>query len=313
MISSNLNGTVSGLAFRDEDIITYDPASNNWSLLFDGSDVGLGNVDIDGFSFRNSQILISLDSDFTLNNFGPVDDSDILAFTPTSLGATTAGRYSMFFDGSDVGLSSSGEDIDAIDFDKDGNLLISVNGSFSAPGPGGSTVRGNDEDVFALTNGAFGTTTSGVWSLYFDGSAIGMTNSSEDLQALWIDHTQQKLYFATINDYVLTGGLAGNEDDIVTCTYTSLGATTTCALDRYWNGQDHGFGASAIDSLSIGTVSLTSNGQAAAVAPDDSTAQQPIDDTVEYPGDDADDLEELDGMEEDINRDNKLFMPRVIH
>ena len=40
---------------RDEDIIVYDPTSDSWSLLFDGSDVGLGNVDVDGFAFRNGE------------------------------------------------------------------------------------------------------------------------------------------------------------------------------------------------------------------------------------------------------------------
>ena len=34
-------------------------------------------------------------------------DEDLLAFTPRTLGATTSGSFSLYFDGSDVGLSTS--------------------------------------------------------------------------------------------------------------------------------------------------------------------------------------------------------------
>jgi hypothetical protein len=180
-IGSNVNGRVKSLAFRDEDIIVYNPTTDEWSLLFDGSDVGVGNVDLDAFTFLpDGRILLSVDKDFKLNNFGQVDDSDILAFTPTSLGDSTAGGYELYFDGSDVDLTSSGEDIDAIDFDVDGNLIISVNGSFRAPGPNGM-LRGNDEDLFLLNNGVFGSNSSGRWSLYFDGSDVGLRDSDEDI------------------------------------------------------------------------------------------------------------------------------------
>jgi hypothetical protein len=43
-----------------------------------------------------------------------VDDSDIVCFVPSSLGATTAGAFVFHFDGSDVGLTTDDEDVDAI-------------------------------------------------------------------------------------------------------------------------------------------------------------------------------------------------------
>jgi hypothetical protein len=139
-----------------------------------------------------------VDRDFTLSGFGAVDDSDILAFTPTSLGDITSGSYTPYFDGSTVGLTTSGEDVDAIDFDASGNLVVSVTGAFRAPGASGE-VRGNDEDLFALNP-------SNQWSLYFDGSDVGLTTSDEDVQALWVDHANSQLYFATLQNYLLPDG-----------------------------------------------------------------------------------------------------------
>jgi len=304
ILSGVNNGNIGGLAYRDEDIIANNLGTNTWTLVFDGSDVGLGNVDVDAFAWLpNGHLLLSVDKDFTLNNFGPVDDADILEFTPTALGPTTTGSYTLYFDGSDVGLNDSSEDIDAIGFAATGELLISVNGSFNALG-----VKGNDEDLFVLHNATFGTNTGGTWELYFDGSDVELTASGEDIQALWADHANQKLYFATNGNYSLPGKVKGNEDDVVLCTYTALGATTACTFTRFWNGdEDHDFDDNGIDGLLIGAVPQINPANVAA-------ASTPIDDTVEAAGDDADEVDSPDETEEAAEAEtNSIFLPVVIN
>ena len=78
----------------------------------------------------------------------------------------------MYFDGSDVGLSSSSEGIDAVAIDAAGRIHLSTSGSFSVPG-----VSGADEDVFIFVPTQLGTTTTGTFSstLVFDGSLRGIT------------------------------------------------------------------------------------------------------------------------------------------
>ena len=49
---------------------------------------------------------------------GKVDKHDIVRFEPTSTGPNTAGDFFKFFDGSDVGLTEDGENIDGITFDE---------------------------------------------------------------------------------------------------------------------------------------------------------------------------------------------------
>src|SRR5690606_23329996 len=79
--------------------------------------------------------------------------------------------WSLLFDGSDVGLSSSSENIDAVSIDAQGRLYLSTTGNFSVPGRSGT-----NEDVFVFTASTLGSSTSGSFSssLYIDGSALGL-------------------------------------------------------------------------------------------------------------------------------------------
>jgi hypothetical protein len=108
-VSSTTNGNV-GFAFSDEDIVRFDPNTDSWTMYFDGSDVGLGtnsSQDVDAFDLLDDgTILLSIAGDTTIPNVGAIDDADIVRFTPTSLGLNTAGVYSWYFDGSDVGLTT---------------------------------------------------------------------------------------------------------------------------------------------------------------------------------------------------------------
>lgn len=300
--------------------MAYNPTTQQWSLVFDGSDVGLGNVDVDGFAFLpNGHLLLSVDKDFKLSGFGPVDESDILEFIPGSYGPTTSGSYLLYFDGSDVGLDKSDEDVDAIDFEGN-NLLISVAGEFKA-----QNVKGADEDLFKLSNFVSGDNTSGTWSLYFDGSDVGLTSSGEDLFGLWADHANSKLYLSTHDNFSVPGA-SGDEDDIFVCTYSSLGATTACTFSVVWDGDSAGFDDDAIDGLSIGAPPLVNDCITAANVATSAQEMSPacfigtenqgsiaVDDTVEYPGDDANEPDPLDGEETDVEeaQNNAIFLPLI--
>jgi hypothetical protein len=55
----------------NEDIVQYDPATDTWSLYFDGSDVGLTNFAIDGLAvLPTGELLISVDLDGNLTAHG---------------------------------------------------------------------------------------------------------------------------------------------------------------------------------------------------------------------------------------------------
>jgi hypothetical protein len=245
-LSSTTNGNTGSVSFADEDILTYNTVTGTWSMYFDGSDIGITS-DVDAFSIlSDGTLLLSLDADVTVSGLGTVDDSDLIRFSPTSLGTTTSGTFTRYFDGSDVGLTTSGEDLDAFGFTPDGRLIFSTIDSFSVPG-----VSGNDEDLIAFTPATLGDATSGTWSLYFDGSDVGLNDaSSEEINALWIDPLNGRIYLSTLGSFSIAG-LSGNGSDIFTCTPVSLGSVTSCAYNSYWTGASNGFAGEIVDALEI--------------------------------------------------------------
>jgi len=252
-VSSSSGGTVGGVTFQDEDILAFNPLTNGWLLVYDGSLVGVGGVDVDGFNFQpDGSLLLSFDNAVsTLTGLtGGADDSDIVRFTPTTAGNYTAGTYSMFFDASDVGLATSDEDIDAFGFAPDGRLLVSTLGNVSAPAATG-TLSGADEDLLLFT-GTLGATASGTWQLYFDGSVFGLTATDEDIWGVVPEN--DKLYLTTAGNFSVAGA-SGTGADIFVCTATPATLNTPitgCTFAPFWTGATYGFGGEIIDGLDIG-------------------------------------------------------------
>jgi subtilisin-like proprotein convertase family protein len=244
-VSSTTNGNAGGVAFNDEDILAYNSSTGTWAMYFDGSDVGISG-DVNGFALMSDgSLLLSLDAAATVSGLGTVDDSDIIRFVPTSLGTNTAGSFEWYFDGSDVGLTTNDEDIDAIDFAPDGRLVISTVGSVSVTGASGA-----DEDLIAFSASSLGTTTSGTWSLYFDGSDVALTATSEDVTGIWIDPANNQIYLTTLGAFSVSG-LSGNGSDIFICAPGSLGAATACSFSSYWLGSTNGFSGEIVDGITI--------------------------------------------------------------
>jgi subtilisin family serine protease len=231
----------------DEDIAQYDGATGAWSVYFDGSDVGLAAYAIDALAVLPSgELLISINADGTVAGLtgGPsgtsVDDSDIIKFTPTSLGANTAGTWSFYFDGSDVGLTTTGEDIDAITILPSGAIGISTLTDPSVTGLSGLA----DEDVIAFTPTALGSVTSGTYAYYFDGSDVGLsTNNNEDVDAFFTDSAGVST-ISTIGAFGVTG-VTGTDEDAFKFTPTSTGTNTAGSFAAYFQATARGIPTSA--------------------------------------------------------------------
>ncbi len=238
-------GSVGGVSARDEDILRFD--GTTWAMYFDGSDVGVGGVDVDAFYIVDADtILMSFDNAVTVNGL-TLEDWDIARFDATSLGDITAGSFSLYFDGNDVGLDTSAEDVDAIELLPDGRLLISTLGSPSVSGVTG----GRDEDLLAFTPTSLGDVTTGTWQMYFDGSDVGLDTSAEDTDALGIGPNGD-IYLST-RDVFAVPGVSGGDEDIFVCTPTSLGDVTACTYSPvlYFDGSAWGLAASDVDAFNL--------------------------------------------------------------
>ena len=100
---------MAGVNYSAEDIIAYNQTTQQWSMVFDGSNVGLGDTDIDDFALLpNGIILLSVEKDMNLAGFGPVSNEDVLQFTPTSLGLNnTRGTFTLYKDMGSLGLGKN--------------------------------------------------------------------------------------------------------------------------------------------------------------------------------------------------------------
>ena len=239
--------TVGGVTAEPEDVLVFDGSA--FSLLFDGSDVGVGAFSVDGFSqLPDGSLLLS----FTVAGSVPgitvtVDDSDLVRFVPTSLGNNTAGVFSLYFDGSDVGLTLNSEDVDAMELLPDGRLLLSTTDIYSVPG-----VSGDDEDALAFTPTALGDVTSGTWSLYFDGSDVGLDGgTSEDVDALAIDSVG-RIYLSTLGNFSVPG-LAGADEDVFVFTPSLTGSATAGTYDSvlFFDGSLFGLAANDVYAIDL--------------------------------------------------------------
>jgi hypothetical protein len=248
-LSLDANASVGGVASQDEDIVHFNGTA--WSVLFDGSDVGLGGNDVEDFHRLDADtILMVLSNAVTLNSV-PVDRFDVVRFDATSpLGPTTTGTFSLYFDGQDVGLGDTGasaERIDAISMLPDGRLLISTTGNPTVSGVSG----GRDEDLLAFTPAALGTNTSGSWAMYFDGSVFGLGETSgEDVDGVAV--ANGVIYLTTVDAFAVTG-VSGFDEDVFRCTSTGVDKITACTYSSAlaFDGSAWGLSANDVDGIAL--------------------------------------------------------------
>jgi hypothetical protein len=239
---------VGGLTVEDVDILYFN--GSTWSMYFDASDVGIATSgqDLDEFYIVDADtILMTFKAPITLGAL-QVDSWDVVQFDATSLGDNTAGTFSLYLDGNDVGLDTTGETIDGLDVLPDGRVLISTTSNPSVP----SLMGTNDEDILAFTPTTLGDVTSGAWAMYFDGSDVGLADSSsEDIDGLDV-LSNGDIYLTTIGDFAVTG-VSGQSVDVFICTPASLGDLTACNFSPspYFDGNAWGLDANGVDGINL--------------------------------------------------------------
>lgn len=239
-LSSTSGGSVAGVDFADEDVLSYNTLTDVWTRVFDGSDVLPAGADVDSVLVETGgDLLLSFQGSVNVAGLGIVDDSDIVRFTPDvgSDGDNTAGTFTTELDGSTVGLTTANEDITAVAHS--GDLVVSTLGGFNVPGASGPNLTGADEDLIGLSGG--------LWDLRFDGSDVSLT--SEDLWGAWVDASTGEVYGAALNAFN-AGGVTGDGDDVFVFTGTT-GPDTSGTFSVVFDGDAHGFGGEQIDGLSV--------------------------------------------------------------
>ena len=140
--------------------------------------------------------------------------------------------WSMYFDGSDVGLGGP-PDLNAFHILDNGDLLL----SFDTPVNLGGTLY-DDSDIIRFTPTSTGSVTSGSFSMYFDGSSEGFTTIGEDIDAITVN-VAGELVISTLGSAQIPrppfSDLTQQDDDL------ARKRNSDGLWLRYFDGSDVGF------------------------------------------------------------------------
>lgn len=184
------------------DILGYNTAGDQWSMLFDASTKAIGkNVTSFGL-LADGSVLLAFGANQAIAGLGTVTPWDVVRFDPAT------GAWQWYLDGSTVGLTTSAEKIDAISTAPDGRLVISTTGLASVLNAAGAVLKAQDEDLIAFAP------TGGSWAMFLDGSVIpGL--AVEDVVGASIDPETGDIFLLLQDAYTVAGVKGTNKELIV--------------------------------------------------------------------------------------------------
>jgi hypothetical protein len=165
-------------------------------------------------------------------------DEDIFAYD------VATGVWTMYFDGSDVGVGPA--DIDAFAILDDGSILMSFLADVAVPGIVGTV---HDTDIVQFVPTTLGNTTAGVFNLYIEGSTVGLDSSGEDIDAIAIA-PDGRLVISTAGKFTVNGGaLTGKDEDLI--------ALTNGTWTMYFDGSDVGLSTATSEDINGAWIDAT--------------------------------------------------------
>jgi hypothetical protein len=138
-----------------------------------------------------NKILLSTSGVTLTNNGISANSQDVLAFTPTAFGTSTAGTFNRMFVGSTFGLNDpTNENVDALFFMPNSSipsrptLFMSTGGNFTVPGFTGAA---NDMLKFSATGGGpTGLLTGSFTAVALRGSNFGQQQPNTNITGFWM-------------------------------------------------------------------------------------------------------------------------------
>ena len=193
--------------------------------------------------------LAAIDGGYALSTTGNVvvegltaADEDLVSLATSSTGPTTAGEFSLLFDGSDMGLAPrdlTGTSIDG----ETGTIFGSVLNTWVGGG-----ASGDGDDVFAF-DGTTGPATTGSFTIVFDGDAVGF--GGEQIDAL---HVRRDDVPAELGAADLAVTVESDDDLLLPGDEVSLSVTVSNA------GPDAAVGTTVQTSLPTGLTPIATVG-----------------------------------------------------
>lgn len=263
-MSFNQAGTLQGIAFTAGDVLRYWTDTGEFEMFLDMSDLGLrGNVTSLGSGYDDYCwwycdyfFVVGFAAKYTLPDIGTVQPQDLVAIVPDSTGPDTSGWIDFFFDGSDVGLTTLEERIDALalPFWFYGDFRLSTVGRAKVPYDLGSLYL-QDEDLGGFySDWSLGPNTAGTWWPTFDGSAHNL--GAIDVIGADTDDDyplQGTKYWFVFNAAKTLDGIAFAAGDIAECFESWYDEDVVCnSWTKFFDASDAGIAGFKIDAFEVG-------------------------------------------------------------
>ena len=190
---------------------------------------------------------------------GAIPNEDVVAYDPFT------GTWEWILDGSDLGLASFA--IDGLALLSSGDILLSFTAAGNVNGltGGPSGTLSDDSDIILFHPTSLGSTTTGTFQFYFDGSDVGLVADGEDVDAITLLDTGE-LAISTLAPVDAPGATGGHED-VWVFHAEQLGANTVGFFTKLFDGRDVELGQSAaenVDAVGLtawGTLLLSTSGE----------------------------------------------------
>lgn len=243
-------GSIGGIAYKPGDVLRYNPLFGTWQRYFRAADAGVrGNItafDIGSWE----RIYFSVATAQNLPGMGRVTPQDILIYEPPTSGTVTAGTLQLWMDGSDMGLTTASESIDALAVDYETTAYISTRGSAKLPGDGGSvTYKNNDLIQFDLWT--TGQQTDGWSRLLVAGTQLGL--GAANVTAMDVIGSSQ--YYLMFDRPVTLDGIQFAPGDVANCWFDYWNNGCSYA-EKAFDGRALGLGSRKINAITIGDIEL---------------------------------------------------------
>lgn len=215
-----------GLAGADDaDLYGWDGSA--FHRRFDAAGAGLGEaVDLDGLDVvSDDHFFASLERDASLPGLGTVQDEDVVEYD--------GGVWSVFFNGTGRGLTTGGEDIDALSVRGD-TLFFSTRGAVAPPGVTGGV---DDADVYKWDGSHF----TRAWRA----TSHGVPAAADVDGLVWTSPTRLSVSFSTAG--VRLPGLGQVKDEDVV-------GREGGSWSLWFDGSAHGLGSA--DGLDVDAFDL---------------------------------------------------------
>ena len=235
-------------------IPNVDQRGEGFDRIVDGNGDGASIVDLGAIESSFVQppmedVYLTLKKGASLQGLN-VESHDILKKSDSITG------FSLFFDGSDVGLNDS--KLSAFDVIGNNEILMSFAHETTLQGLG----LVDDSDIVKFTASSIGENTTGVFELYLDGSDVGLEQPGEDIDAL--TQLSNGDILVSTKGNISIPNLDGAREDILRFSPTALGEETSGTLSKYLDMSDVGLDYTNVDALHVrndGEILISTAGQ----------------------------------------------------